>query len=508
MKKAIALILAVILMVSVFSACEEVELQTGSGDGQYAGVNVSNGDKNEDDSDINENSDSNSTGTNSNSKPAKNDEDTNVSDENNYDSNIEVQAPIEDYELPNYNLNLEYVRSFEQDGRYIKMVQYASLNDYNGYLSNLLKAGYTKYDQNQIGSNYFTTLINKTTFVSLSFTSGNKALKVVSEPLGDLYPRKQDNKYTDKKIQSLFTGVKNENKPIYSGMGFVIRLSDGSFIIIDGGGGDYNSVDSNKFLKILKEQSPKGTEKPVISAWIFTHCHDDHIGVFNAFSKDFHDKVIIKSFYYNFPPDEAILLKAKFMYDKDYYSYPTFKRCISDYYSDAAVIRPHSGEKYYIKNAVIEMLFSYEDLYPSSLEKGSVSDFNDTSLIFKINIGGQSMLITGDAYTKGANFVSKNFGSYVKSDILQLSHHGQNDLLELYKLVNPTYALLPISHIDEKRMGMNSANKWIANSSNVRQVIVFWNQNVTIPLPYNPKASEISSKLPDKNTTYPTYPLN
>ena len=406
MKKAVALILAVILMVGVFSACEEVEFQTGSGDGQYAGVNVSDGGNNEGNSDKNGNSESNSTNTNSNSKPGKNDKDSSEASGDDY-LETDTSIPLEKHELPNYNLNLEYVRAFEQDGRYIKMVQYASLKDYNDYLSNLLKAGYTKYDQNQIGSNYFTTLINKTTFVSLSFTSGNKALKVVSEPLGDLYPRKQDNKYTDKKIQSLFTGVKNENKPIYSGMGFVIRLSDGSFIIIDGGGGDYNSVDSNKFLKILKEQSPKGTEKPVISAWIFTHCHDDHIGVFNAFSKDFHDKVIIKSFYYNFPPDEAILLKAKFMYDKDYYSYPTFKRCISDYYSDAAVIRPHSGEKYYIKNSVIEMLFSYEDLYPSSLEKGSVGDFNDTSLIFKINIGGQSMLITGDAYTKSANFVTK-----------------------------------------------------------------------------------------------------
>ena len=54
-------------------------------------------------------------------------------------------------------------------------------------------------------------------------------------------------------------------------------------------------------MKILKEQSPEGTEKPVIAAWIFTHAHNDHIGVFNHFSDDFHDKVVIEGIYYNFP---------------------------------------------------------------------------------------------------------------------------------------------------------------------------------------------------------------
>ena len=44
-------------------------------------------------------------------------------------------------------------------------------------------------------------------------------------------------------------------------------------------------------------------EKPVIAAWIFTHLHGDHIGVFNCFSLAHHDDVVLERLYYNFPKD-------------------------------------------------------------------------------------------------------------------------------------------------------------------------------------------------------------
>ncbi len=408
----------------------------------------------------------------------------------------------QEYKLPDYDLDTDYTNDFVQDGRYIKIKTFATAEEYNGYVNRLLKDGYKKYDENKIGKNLFVSLVNKKNFISVSFTAGNSKLKIISEPLGHLYPRKADNKYTSKGMQSLFTGMKNENKPIYSGMGFVIRLDDGSFIIIDGGGGDRNHKDSNRLLNILNEQKPKNSGKPVIAAWIFTHCHDDHIGVFNAFSADFHDKVVIEKFYYNFPPDLDILASAEFMFNDDYYSYNNFKDCIKNYYSKSAVIRPHSGERYYIRNAVIEMLFSYEDLFPASIADRGINDFNETSLIFKVNVGGQSLMITGDASAMGMNFASTNYGTYLKSDILQMAHHGQNGTVPFYSKVDPTYALIPISHVDKNRVNFNEANKWLVNSKNVRQFIAFWSDNVTIPLPYNPTNAEIKDRIPTEKTVY------
>ena len=380
------------------------------------------------------------------------------------------------------------MQEMEDNEKHIKLIKTIDPLEFDNYLQTLLDAGFMEYATNQIGENKFATLKNKETVVTLSYRQYYNELKVVAQPLGDLYPREKDNKYKSKNIQSLFTGIKGENNIAYSGMGIVIRLDDGSFIIIDGGAGDKDSVDSNKLLNILKEQSPKGTKKPVIAAWIFTHPHDDHIGMFNYFSDDFHDQVIIESFYYNF---------CEFEKGREH-----FYNCMENYYSDVPTIMPHTGDKYYIRNSVIEVLFTHEDHYPKIY-----SDINECSLVFTIEIEGQSIMITGDIGTIGTSRVYSAFGDYVKSDILQLAHHGQNGSKAFYSKVDPTYVIVPVSYpVYEERYTENKANQWLVDSPNVRQFLDFAKYSVTFPLPYNPSDEEIQDRIPNWTTELPTYP--
>ena len=515
MKRILSVVISAVLMVCLFSACNDKDTSSTADtnidgyEGQYQGFETENSTENET---TNANVSTNITSKESVSGESSIKESSSSkasSDDNNSGDNDSAPEStyVSPHKLPDYNINLKNLREFEQEDRCIKVVDEATVNDYATYVSNLLANGFTKYDETKMGQSQFTSLTNKTTFVSVAFTGGDNVLKVISESLGDLYPRKQDNKYTERNMQSLFTGMKNQNRPIYSGMGFVIRLSDGRFIVIDGGGGDYDHIDSNNLLNILKEQSPKGTEKPVIAAWIFTHAHCDHIGAFNAFSMDFADKVIVESFYYNFPPVKVIRAKTDNFKHDEYYSQPNFIECVNKY-SGAKIIRPHAGEKIYIGNAEIEMLFSYEHLFPFNFEDGTLGDFNHSSLMFKINIGGQSMLITGDSTSDSMYFVSNNLGDYIESDILQMAHHGQNGTPSFYSTVNPTYVLVPISHIDTNRVYKIAANKWLVNSKKVRQFITFWGGNVTIPLPYNPTDDQINDRIPNERTTYYKYPLH
>lgn len=499
MKRILAVVLSLVLTVCLLSGCNENannnSAQMDDFDGAYQGFETGEGQSSE---------------TTTNDEPVTSGETTTsiVSEASSMNEFVELPSRIE-YDSPtNFNLS-----EFKEGKRQIKVLQDATAEDFKTYSAELLSKGFTKYDENKIADSLFMTLASRDTFVSISYMASDRKLKVVSEPLGDLYPRASDNKYKSLGLQSLFTGMKNQNKPIYSGMGFIIRLDDGSFIIIDGGGGDRNHIDSNNLLNILKEQSPKGTDKPVIAAWIFTHCHDDHIGVFNAFSNDFHDKVEIKQIYYSFPMPKDILEHASYMFDDDYYSYPQFENIIKNYYSNADIIRPHSGERYYIKNAVIEMLFTYDDHFPHSYEGGELGDLNTTSLIFTVEIGGQKMMITGDAEESGMFKVLDNFGDHIKCDILQLSHHGQNGTVSFYSAVNPKYVLVPISHVDTNRVYKNSANKWLVNNRKgdeftVRQFIAFWSGNVTIPLPYNPTDSQIYDRIPTADTRYYDFQIN
>lgn len=397
--------------------------------------------------------------------------------------------------LPQYEGD-GHVTSLVEDDRNVTMIYSENPEEFEEYVQLLIDNGFAKYAENQIGDNLFATLYNQVTTATVYFRPAANELKIIAEPRGDLYPREKDNKYESKKMQSLFTGFKGENVVAYSGMGIIIRLDDGSFIIVDGGGGDYDSIDSNKLMNILKEQSPEGTEKPVIAAWIFTHAHNDHIGVFNYFSDDFHDQVVIEKFYYNYPKTKNPGMSVR-----------KFEQAMTDYYSDVDTIRPHTGEKYYIRNAVIEVLFTHEDMYPETFENGQISDLNQASLIFSIDIEGQRIMITGDVSTGGMGQTVRCFGDYLKSDILQMAHHGQNGTVDFYSSVDPTYAVLPVSYpAYETHYTMNDANNWLIDSKNVRQFIDFSKVSVTIPLPYNPTDKEIVDRIPNWTTNQPTFP--
>ena len=64
---------------------------------------------------------------------------------------------------------------------------------------------------------------------------------------------------------------------VSNGLSVLIRLTDGRFIVIDGG---FNRTEcADALIKAIKEQSKAYTNKPVIAGWIITHAHGDHSGM-------------------------------------------------------------------------------------------------------------------------------------------------------------------------------------------------------------------------------------
>ena len=85
-------------------------------------------------------------------------------------------------------------------------------------------------------------------------------------------------------------------------MCYVLRLTDGSFMIIDSG---YNTdAEAENLYNLLRENTPDG-QKPVISAWFITHLHNDHFGGLIRFATKYSGDVDVKAFYYNFPTDSV-----------------------------------------------------------------------------------------------------------------------------------------------------------------------------------------------------------
>ena len=57
------------------------------------------------------------------------------------------------------------------------------------------------------------------------------------------------------------------------GMGYVVTLGEGHFVLIDGNGD--NGEDHLRLLDCIKKGTPEGM-KPVVDCWVITHPHWDH----------------------------------------------------------------------------------------------------------------------------------------------------------------------------------------------------------------------------------------
>lgn len=281
------------------------------------------------------------------------------------------------------------------------------------------------------------------------------------------------------KVSSKLTQINLED----FGISYLFRLSDGRFVVIDGGW-DFEP-DADKLYRQLMAQKTDG-EKPVIAAWILTHPHIDHYRCFLVFMEKYAQEAEIQRMIYNFPEitedwEQKLPCLAGFE------EIPNLQKMDAVIKKQRIpVIRAHTGQTFEFANIRLEVLSSLDDVcsYP-------IRDGNITSLIIKAYIEGQSILFCGDAYLKDCK-LAERYGSYLKSDILQITHHGFNGgSMEAYALVNPDVCLAPV---DEETFFCNMGYYHKSNQSliyhlNVQDFLISGidDKDIVLSLPYLPR---------------------
>jgi len=359
------------------------------------------------------------------------------------------------------------------DGSYMYYVANASSSTHTSYAASLVSAGFTQTATNDLEGNIYTTYTKGAQIVTVAYTPNTKELRVIMESaantslpsdeeyvapaspvattltqIGQLY----DNPATEDVDESTAIESKNGNNYITSytsGMGYVIRLEDGSFIIVDGG---YNTQThaANIYNTLVKQNGSE--DNIVIAAWIFTHAHDDHVGAFKAFTEDYANKVTVERFIYNFPAKEA----TKFADDDNPPDYTAIRNAINKY--DGAVTTiAHAGQVFDIANSKVNILYTYELMQPNK----ELDYYNGCSVVFNVVVEGKTILFLGDAGGDSANplntkdreltYIKKIYTSEtLKADIVQAAHHGIDDLggvfeVEFYGLVDADILLIPVA---------------------------------------------------------------
>ncbi len=392
-----------------------------------------------------------------------------------------------------YNQSTVTVPVLETDGRlqgvyscgsrnYEASFENVSAEEYNAYLSVLASDGYEAHQTNAIGQNRFGTYLKGNTQVNLCWYPSKALFKIIygsKSYLPSTVKENIANTVTPTLTQMGINALTDDASA--AGMSYVIQMSDGRYILIDGG--EKNETNEAKLMAYLKEHHV-GEGKPVIAAWFITHPHGDHLSLAQSFLENYHEQIDIQTVAFNFADldnnemlyeDPSALNKAQ----------TTFKTLIKNWFPKAKTIVMHTGMRFWIGDIEFEVLGTHEDFYPNVFGYG-----NDLNTAFRMYYGGKNYTFLGDSDYTLSSFMAAVYGSALKCDVMQVSHHGHNGAtLALYQALDPDICFWPNSESNFRTnaqcLGTAAGyefNAWLRDASIKKRVFYTASENHSISL--------------------------
>lgn len=267
------------------------------------------------------------------------------------------------------------------------------------------------------------------------------------------------------------------------GNSYVIKTKNDKLIVIDGGGVHFD--DSGYLYSELQRISNK--EVPEVEAWILSHLHDDHVTEFTLLVNDASKKVVINNVYINLPSKAFMNSseKGKYSYLHDDVHAAYDKLFGAGAFNAINGKNVFEGDTVEIDGVILDFLIAVTD---EEVE----TNINDTSLIFRATIEGQTVLFLGDANVYEGNRLLEKYGSELKSDMVQMAHHGQAGVAEsVYKAILPTVCLWPspawVYDNWSNTLQTFEVRQWMANLGVKYHVIagLHMNQALYFPVDYS-----------------------
>ena len=358
-----------------------------------------------------------------------------------------------------------------------------SFESFENYCKLFEEKGFIKREYRNHGEFHFAAFEGGSTGIFVIFHGNLKEINITVENESKYF--EYSDILHDKKVSSQLTQLTLE---VY-GMSYVIRLSDGRFIIIDGG--DYFEPHWEKLFKHLKDSSPD--DKPVIAAWIITHPDSDHYHCFIGFCEHYASDVILQKVMFNFPEHNAFDLFPGMQVCRrkgaDYEMIPYMYKVLSEI--GVPIYTPHTGQVYEIGNASLEFLNCIGDIIHCT----EYNNKNETCLVIRMEIEGQTILWLADSSCKYSRYYEK-YGEFLKADILQLPHHGYGFLgyeeeIKCYNTIKPSVCFVSVADYHYKQVAaFRKSTNYAITKLGVDEIIT-GNNGKTLTLPYKaPKTAK------------------
>jgi beta-lactamase superfamily II metal-dependent hydrolase len=204
-------------------------------------------------------------------------------------------------------------------------------------------------------------------------------------------------------------------------MSYVLKTQNGKVIVIDGG----NTGDACYLKDFL------GTRGNEVHAWFISHPHPDHVGALTEILKEpgklrihkIYGSILNKTWISEYEPKFSETLNK-------------FEQALND--SSNQVEELSVGEVLKIDGGRIDIL----SVKNPEIVKNAI---NNSSVVMKITDSYKSILFTGDLGVEGGRkLLASPLANQLKSDYVQMAHHGQNGVEKsFYQKVQPRYCLWP-----------------------------------------------------------------
>jgi len=224
--------------------------------------------------------------------------------------------------------------------------------------------------------------------------------------------------------------------------GYVWVTTSGKLIVIDGG----DSADAERLLKLIR------TYKNEVDAWFISHFHSDHVGALIQILNE--ENIYIKNLYFDFEVDDEVQsTDGEFSYTNK------LDTAIQENRQKLGnVVSTKKGDVFTFDRLTFKVL--NDAFFGSKVNLG-----NDSSVVFKVETAGKSVLFLGDLAQYGDVLIEDEYflNEAKTCEIVQMAHHGQNGVNDDFyrQLTGMEVCLYPapawLFNCDATGVGINSS---------------------------------------------------
>lgn len=392
----------------------------------------------------------------------------------------------------------------------------ATVDNYNAYIAKLEASGYTKYTDTDISGNLFTTLYNSDYTLNVGYYKPYEECRIIMEPFSELtLPalKADSTRPTVTTSQITMLGceyVGGDGKNVGNGLSLLYRLSDGSFVIVDGGHTTQSATFANNLINAITEQAKDyATGKDIrIAAWFVSHAHGDHMGMLRKQASLFKSKFTVERVIANFMSDSEVARSLGSSYGDNFGGGEAGS---DDYVRNAAAVMGadfivcHVGQKYYFGDTVFEILYTIESYGPAVTNALNTTTILVRSITKDASGKETAVMVMGDITGPAMAICNKMYGADMRCQVVQVAHHGygtwgnESAMATAYKFMSPEIVLWPqgLKAFPNYKEKSYSKVLWDGTNKNFQQLYVAgWsNTQHIVPLPYNGDVNTIVSKI-------------